>query len=278
VMSASKISQLLGLCPPEWGDRFTLWHEMKYQRHLTKPNDAMARGHEFEPLIRQWFARDHPNWDVRETWTWAHKDREWQTADPDSEVWTEDGTLELNEIKVDKDLNNSPEWGEPGTDQIPLMYRAQVIWQMATIGARRTHVAACGPFEIFDRKPRYYVVDYDPQDAALILEHAEPFMQSLALGVEPERVNPSDKTMMAVRHKNTWIEDIPVELPDELAEPYVSTRGECQECRRAKEASIRVLEFMGSAKRASYKGSTVAHRINGRKGAPPYLRAANNLK
>ncbi|MDJ0490639.1 YqaJ viral recombinase family protein [Rhodococcus qingshengii] len=277
-MSASKISQLLGLCSPKWGDEFTLWHEMRFERHLEKQTDVMARGHEFEPLIREWFARDHPHLEVRLTSTWAHKDRAWQTADPDAEAWTTDGVLELVEIKTANDIHDRDEWGEPGSDEIPLKYRAQAIWQMATIGARRVHFAVCGPFELFERKPRYFVVEFDAADAALLLDRAEKFMQSLALGIEPARVNPSDKTMMAVRHKNTWIEDIPVELPDEIGEPYVASRGECQECRRAKESSIRVLEFMGSAKRASYRGATVAHRINGRKGAPPYLRAANNLK
>lgn len=273
VMSASKMPQLMGLCPPEWGDRYTLWHEMRSQRSLVKENSAMGRGHTFEPLIRDWFARDHPHFDVRETWTWAHHERAWQTADPDAELWTDTGRLELLEIKTSDDLRD---WGEPGTDEIPLYYRVQVMWQMATIGATRVHVAVCGPFELFNRKPRYYVVDYDPQDAKVLLGEAERHMQSLALGIEPARINATDKAMLAVRNKTPWIEDTGLEIPDEVAAPFLATLGECPTCREAKRAATDLLEFMGSAKKATYRGVTIANRVNGRNGAPPYLRAAKH--
>lgn len=275
VMSASKISQLLGVSKPKWGDEFTLWHEMKHKRHLEKEKPEMARGHEFEPLIRQWFARDHPQFDVRESSTWVHNDRQWQTADPDAELWTPDDDLELLEVKTSNDMHD---WGEPGTDEVPPYYRPQGVWQMATIGAKRVHFAVCGPFELFDRKPRYYVVDYDEAEAEALLSRAKRHMQSLELGAEPVRRNTTDKAMLAVRWKNTTITDDPgLEIPDEIAEPYLATRGDCPACAEAKDAAATLLEYMGTAKKATYRGVTIANRVNGRAGAPPMLRAAKGL-
>lgn len=275
VLSASKMPQLMNLCPPEWGDEFTLWHEMRHKRQLSKPSDAMTRGHEFEPMIRDWFQRDHPTLRVETTSTWAHLERPWQTADPDGEVWHDDGTLELLEVKTASDMRD---WGQPGTDEIPDHYYAQTQWQLDTIGARRVHVAVCGPFELFDRKPRYYIIDYDPEYARVLREKGLRFMQSLELGVEPVRRNTTDKAMLAVRWKNPVITDDPgLEIPDEIAEPYLATRGDCPTCAEAKDAAATLLEYMGSAKKATYRGVTIANRVNGRAGAPPMLRAAKGI-
>src|SRR6266704_493758 len=140
VMSASKIPAVLGLSP--WESRFSLYHRMTGMVG-DDTNDQTRRGHYLEPAIAAWFADQHPDWRIQETGTWLHPQRPWQAASPDRTATLPDGSVELVECKSSAMFED---WGEPGTDEIPVYHRGQVIWQMDTVGLRRCHVAVILPF------------------------------------------------------------------------------------------------------------------------------------
>ncbi|MGW2095799.1 YqaJ viral recombinase family protein [Promicromonospora sukumoe] len=235
--------------------------------------DVQGRGHEFEPMIRGWVARDNHDWQIGETGTWAHGERTWQTANPDGLIYLDEhGTMELLEIKTAADLH---EWG----DVPPIKYLVQCMWQMDVIGARRTHLAACGPFELFHRRPKMFVIDYSPIEAAMLRERVLEFDAQLRAGIQPPADHGRECDRLTVRYANTAIVDDPgVEIPDDLAEIYLAPYAEADRVEAAKKSGAsRLLEFLGESKKATYRGVTIATRINGRGDKPPTLRAANGL-
>ncbi|NKR79423.1 hypothetical protein GS491_22625 [Rhodococcus hoagii] len=270
--SASQVAAICGLS--EWDTPRSIYDAKKGIVPPQPQTDVQGRGHQFEPLIRGWVAEQNPNWTIYETGTWAHGERTWQTANPDGVIGLADrnAPIELLEIKTAADMH---EWGEVP----PIKYLVQCMWQMDVIGARRTHLAACGPFELFHRRPRMFVIDYNPREAAMLREKVLEFDAMLRAGIQPPANHDRDCDRLAVRYANTGIVDDPgVEIPDDLAELYLGPYVEKADIEaRAKSGASRLLEYLGESKKATYRGTTIATRIAGRGDKPPTLRAANGL-
>lgn len=270
--SASQVAAICGLS--EWDTPRSIYDAKKGIVPAQPQTDVQGRGHQFEPLIREWVAEQNPSWTIYETGTWAHSERTWQTANPDGVIGLadRDAPIELLEIKTAADMH---EWGEVP----PIKYLVQCMWQMDVIGARRTHLAACGPFELFHRRPRMFVIDYNPREAAMLREKVLEFDAMLRAGIQPPANHDRDCDRLAVRYGNTAIVDDPgVEIPDELAELYLGPYVEKADIEaRAKSGASRLLEYLGESKKATYRGTTIATRIAGRGDKPPTLRAANGL-
>lgn len=264
-ISASKVAAVLGLSPYE--SRFSLYHRMRGTVAATPDTDLTRRGHYLEPAIRAWFADQHPDWAVQTTGSWRHPERAWQTASPDGLIVLPGGGIEGFEAKS---ATSDDEWGEVGTDQVPVGVRAQIQWQMDTIGTRRTHVAVLSAFLEF----REYVVDYDPADVAVIREECAAFLGQVEGGQQPS-VDAHAQTYVALRELHPEIDDVRVEIPMDLANAY---RAAIQACKTAKEAqqlqTSLVAEAMGTARRAhDPMGEPVAIRMS-KTGGTPYVTVA----
>ncbi|MFC9514366.1 YqaJ viral recombinase family protein [Nocardiaceae bacterium NPDC056970] len=267
--SASQVAAICGLS--EWDTPRSIFDAKVGIVPPQPQTDVQGRGHEFEPLIRGWVAARNPEWTVHTSGTWRHGEREWQTANPDAIVHNY-ATIELLEVKTALDLY---EWGEVP----PVRYLVQCMWQMDTIGARRTHLAACGPFELFHRHPKMYVIDYSPRDAELLRERVLEFDAQLRAGIRPPADHDRECDRLAVRYGNTAIVDDPgLEIPDEIAERYLAPYVAAADVQaRKKSGASLLLEYLGESKKATYRGTTIATRIPGRDGKPPTLRASNGL-
>lgn len=268
--SASQVAAICGLS--KWDTPRSIYDAKK---GITPPNvqtDAMGRGHEFEPLIRGWVEKHNPTWTVTETGCWAHHENTTHTATPDGIIVTDTGDTELLEIKTAEDLHT---WG----DTLLITYQVQVMWQMYVTGAQRCHVAACGPFEIFNRRPKMFVVERNDEDIDALVRRVDQFDKALRAGLQPAADHTRASDQLAVRYANDTIVDNPgVEIPDELAVPYLTAfaaEAGVQQM-KAKTAS-ELLEFLGAQKKATYKGRTIATRVNGRGDNPPTLRGATGL-
>ncbi|SFA38149.1 putative phage-type endonuclease [Rhodococcoides kroppenstedtii] len=155
--SASQVAAICGLS--KWDTPRSIYDAKK---GITPPNvqtDAMGRGHEFEPMIREWVATQNPTWGVLDAGCFTHHEKPTHTATPDAIIVTETGVWELLEIKTAEDLHT---WG----DTPPIYYLVQVMWQMYVTGAPRCHIAACGPFELFNRRPRIFTIERKPSAGA----------------------------------------------------------------------------------------------------------------
>src|SRR5699024_3414472 len=97
---------------------------------------SQSRGQFLEAGVLDWFAADHP--DLTETGRQVtFWDGDWCLATTDATYTDDDGRLVLCEAKT---TAHADEWGQPGTDEIPSHYAAQVHLQLELAGAGRAYV------------------------------------------------------------------------------------------------------------------------------------------
>jgi putative phage-type endonuclease len=263
IMSASKIAAVLGLSP--WESRFSLYHRMTGAVPNDPGNDNTRRGHYLEPSVAAWFADQLPDHLIEDTGTWLHCERAWQAATPDRLVTDPDGNTELLEIKTSSVADG---WGDVGTDEIPVYYRAQVIWQLDTLGLRRCHVAVLLPFLDF----RAYVVEYDEAEAQLMRDAAQEFLDDIQQGNRPP-IDDTTATYQVVRELHPDIDGEEVAIPDALADGYQLACDQRDYWSREKQRfTSQITDAMGSARYATNAGERVAMRVPGRGTNPPFLR------
>lgn len=262
VMSASKIAAVLGLSP--WESRFSLYHRMT-GLGVEDGTDATRRGHYLEPAIAAWFADQRPELLIEETGTWLHPERPWQAATPDRLVTHPDGNVELLECKSSAMVED---WGDTDTDQIPVYYRAQVIWQLDTLGLKRCHVAVILPFLEF----RSYVIEHDEAEAQVMRDAAQEFLADIEQGNRPA-IDDTAATYQVVRELHPDIDDEDAEIKPALATAYRSACAGFDEAKSRKQrVTSELTDAMGSARYATCDGERIAMRVPGKGDTPPFLR------
>jgi putative phage-type endonuclease len=209
-IGSSEIAVLLGLSP--YSSPFDLWWH-KRNREVVPANDAMRWGTRLEPVIIDAWSDEHPDLALRRSpGVIMHADRPWQRASPDAlayegQDWTD--PIALLECKSD---NNRAGWGEPGTDEIPPHYLAQVRWQLDTLGLGVGFVAVT-----FGGPPLEYVVGHDEADAVLMREKAQEFLASLERDTPPP-IDAHHATTRRLKALHPSVEDVEVEIPADLIE------------------------------------------------------------
>lgn len=262
-LGGSEIAAVMGLSPFE--SPFSLWHRKAGLAVPVADNDQMYWGRLLEEPISGEFARRHPEHRMRRSGTWRNRHRPYQIATPDRLL--DDG--ELLEAKTAR-LDDG--WGDEGTDEIPVYYRAQCLWYLDALEAKRCHLAVL----IAGSEYREYVVTYDRAEAAVMRQAAVEFLRTVRAGQRPP-IDGHDQTYQVVRELHLDIEPIKVELPAAVAVPYLAALAACRDAEREKTRRAgQVLDAMGSAQRATYRDTEIATRVGGRSAdKPPYLRAAN---
>lgn len=254
-VSASEIAPILGLSP--YQSRFDLWWAKRGGDGGLPENRAMSRGRRAEPLVIEDFENDHPHLTVVQVGLVRHNDRHWQVATPDgiayeatqarfglSGVAHPDECGEPVAVVEAKTAGGSEGWGERGTDQIPIHYRAQVIWQMDVLGVGLCYVPVWVGFDY-----RLYVVEYDAEDAAYMRDEARQFLDSLEADVPPD-IDAHTTTTDRLKRLHPDVEDRDVEVSEAVVRQYLAA----QRLRDAAVARMRLAENrlraqVGNAKR-----------------------------
>lgn len=264
-LGGSEIAAVLGLSP--WESRFSLWHRKLDLAAPQPDNDDMSWGRRVEHVIAEWWHEQHPDWRMRRTGTWASKARPWQIANPDRLVTSPDGAREILEIKWARDSNG---WGTPGTADIPVYYRAQVLWYLDVLGLDRARIAV----SIGGGDLREYVVEYDPYDVEQLRDQGAEFMRTVAEGERPS-IDGHTETYRTVKELHPDIDDRDVGITPELADRYRSALDEAKQAEADKrQVAGEVADIVGDGRRAVCDGETVAIRKAGRNGAAPHLSPA----
>ncbi|HEU5026622.1 MAG TPA: YqaJ viral recombinase family protein [Spirillospora sp.] len=281
-MTASKVAAVLGLSP--WESRFSLWHRMAGLVPPQEETTETRRGHYLEDAVAQWFADQHPaDFQLGPGGAWAHAERNWQAASPDRILWPwdcneipcpYDRPRALLEIKTTAD---DSEWGIAGSDEIPPYYRAQVVWQLDTLGLSTAYVAVLLPRLEF----REYRIEYNPDEAAYIRAEARAFLDTLPGGPNEQRpdLDAHSATYVAVQQLHPEIngEDCPV--PDHIGREFCDAVRTLNEAKAREQAARTALaDHMGDAKRAVWLGKTIADRRPGKNGGTPYMQAASHKR
>jgi putative phage-type endonuclease len=259
-VTASEIAVLMGLSP--YSSPHALYHQKLGILPDGDDSDVMEKGRVLEPVIAEKFAALHPELMVAGTGRelFASEDRPWQLATPDR-LLCEDMRLDFDgdrvieefepvavlECKVD---GGSPDWGEPGTDEIPVHYRAQVLWQCRVMGVSRWH-AAC--FNADRWKARWYsgVIDAAAEhDLKLMEDEAREFLDRIDRQ-DPPDVDWRPATIAALKTMHPGVEDTDVEVRRSLAIQYRAAVRRLKDAERRKdEMTARMLAAMGDARRA----------------------------
>lgn len=255
-VTASEIAAVMGLS--KWDSAFNLyWSKVNDWRD--DGNEYTSGGRHLEDAIAEWWiAENDPleNLVLAAAGLYAHPDRPWQLATPDRLLLGVCGWCDGGGSRVDPRDGDDADcqgcagtggsgllalleckwvaapswdgWGEPGSDDIPVYYRAQALWQADVLGVDTVYVAALGPGGF-----RAYVVHVDDRaEADLVLMRAAGLDLRRRLAEEdPPDLDGHTATAGALRqlHPSVGFGDVEVSL--ELAERYRLARAERDEAK-----------------------------------------------
>jgi putative phage-type endonuclease len=255
-VTASEIAVVMGISP--YDSPFSLyWAKVNDWRW--DGNDLTSAGSHLEAAIADWWmAACDPleNLASAPAGLYAHPDRPWQLATPDRLLQEPCGWCDGGGERISPDTGDPADcqgcegtgaagpvlalleckwvahswdgWGEPGTDEIPVYYRAQVLWQADVIGVTTVDIAALGPTGF-----RSYVVHLDEAaraDLEVMRAAGEAFHQRLVDRAAPD-LDGHDATISALQRLHPVLGRGDVEVPVELAERYRQARADRDEAK-----------------------------------------------
>ncbi|MER8220943.1 lambda-exonuclease family protein [Streptomyces sp. NPDC094143] len=247
-ITATEIAAVVGLSP--WTSKFTLWHKKAGLPSAPfEPSPEMKWGVRFEDDVAEEFAERHPEHPLLHTGTWKHRQREWQRATPDR--------LHGDSIVEIKTAASPEGWGPDGSDEFPVHYRCQVLWQQDTLGLHRPARLAV---LILPYDYREYVVEYDEAEAKILRDAAERFLDDVRRGNRPP-IDGATDTYQTIRVQPDGIEDRDVEIPAEL----VARWDHAYSALAAASADLtqvrgEVLDLIGNGRRAVCGDRRIAYR------------------
>jgi putative phage-type endonuclease len=262
-LGASEIAAVMGLSP--WQSPFSLWCEKSGSIAPQFETEEMSWGKDMEEVIARWFAREHPERTVHPCGLWLNIERPYQVAQPDRLInHVDSADIALLEIKT---ARQDEYWGKPGTDDIPVYYRAQCLWQLDTFKLKTCHIAV----SIAGSPPVEYVVTYSADEVALMRAAAVDFLASIERD-EPPDIDGHIATYRAVRELHPLIDGSKVQVDEELAGQYLAALEGYDDAVTAKqEAAARIVAVMGDARYAMLGDRKIAMRVPNRDHAP-YLK------
>lgn len=269
-LGGSEIAAVMGFSP--WVSRFTLWHRKAGLVGEETDNKGMSWGRRLEGVIAEKFEEDHPEFRTEFTGTWRSVTRPWQLANPDRLIRLPDGTSAILEVKTAHTMDGW-KWGKTGSDDIPVYYRSQCLWYMDALGLTNCYLIVL----IGGSDDREYLIPYHPDDAQLLRDAGEEFMESIRNGDRPP-IDGSDNTYATVRELHPDIDGTEKEIDPELAAMYRSSCVRLDDAKHEKQMYAgRILDEMGTAQYAVSDGKRIAQRVT-KTGSQPFLRPATNRR
>jgi putative phage-type endonuclease len=240
-IGASDVAVLLGIGPQSHGSPYSLWVEKRTGvRPGEDDNTEMQRGRVLEPYVASEFARMRDDLVLIDGGMYASAEHPWMTATFDRLAVSRAGAGELlplfhTALVADPgrdDLHKAmepveiktaylrSEWGEPGTDQVPVQYRAQAQWQMAVWGPWTKRVLI--PVQFMDPwETAVYVVARDEADIAFMIKEARSFLDLVLTGTPPP-IDWTPQTAVALRAYQPMAPETSYTAPAGMARRYVA--------------------------------------------------------
>ncbi len=182
-VGGSEVAAVCGLNP--WMRPIDVFLRKTGQAPPDETSHHLERGHFLEAGLRDWYRtkverlRGAPV-TVRPGNTWRHDKHERVVATPDGLVYSANGDLErVLELKS-PGFRTADDWGEPGTDDVPLYYVTQAIWEMAVTGTKLADVAP-----LIDGDLLIYTVTYNDAVFGELLERVNRFWRDYVVTGTP---------------------------------------------------------------------------------------------
>lgn len=248
-ITASKLAAVLGHSPFE--SPLSVWQQMKGTDPGRPQTSEQSRGHYLEPAVMAWWSDQHPEYTRVDTQVVLRRpDIPWAAATPDA-VASKGlaGSAHVDPVGVEAKsaADTRGAWGKPGTDEIPLYYAFQAMWQMHLGGYQTTYVPVIGEYLEFSE----YVIEYDPQIGASLERAAFEFWESLQFDDAPA-LDDHPATLESLRRVYSDIaRDDAVYVPLDDARAYVAAiQGEKDAKAKLTAAKSRMAKHMGNARTA----------------------------
>lgn len=200
-ITASEIAAVMGLS--KWQSPLSLYFSKLDGLEGEPDNDKFRLGRVLEPYVLERF-QEMTGVETAPCGLVCARDRPWQLATPDA---VQGG------IPVEaKTAVSEEDWGPSGSDEVPLYYRCQLVWQADVLGAPFGYM--CVLF-LRSGEPRWYRIERDAEDVLVMREAALDFLRRLDEG-DPPQPDGLDATTTALRRRYE---------PDEQAPDAVCGKG-----------------------------------------------------
>jgi len=246
-ITASEISIILGLS--KWNSPLSLFFTKLGHLDENEGSYRMDLGAYLEPYVLAQFTK-MTDAELEHAGLLASTEREWQMATPD-------GLWNLAPIEAKTSVSED-DWGPTGSDQVPVYYRCQLLWQMDVIGSQVGYICV-----VFMRsgEPRWYCLDWDGDDIAIMREAALEFIDRLERGIPP-KADGSDASYRALKQLYPPEEDVTAACGRRMVIQYAAS---LRRMRNAKDRhqliTNKMRQHMGPASRlVDPDGDTVATR------------------
>jgi putative phage-type endonuclease len=180
-IGGSDQAAICGLSP--WKTPLQVYLEKTGEAAPTPDNPAMAYGRMLEPVIRDWYTSE-TGVPVIVPDEIAHPKYGFLLANLDG--LTGEKVIEIKTARSDND------WGEPGTDHIPLYYMTQVQYYMLLVNLPLADI----PVSFYGQMPVIYTVEADPEIQEMLLEKSIKFWELVQRRTPPDPVNMADMVAM----------------------------------------------------------------------------------
>ncbi|MFI1524973.1 YqaJ viral recombinase family protein [Streptomyces griseus] len=253
-IGGSEIAAVMGISPYE--SRFSLWHRKQGLIAPVEESEEMFWGKVHEPAICERFDSLHPELRVAYSPTYAAAGRPWQIANPDRLIVTDYITGTPTAIVEAKTARDDHGWGNSGTDDIPVHYRAQALWYLDVLQVSRCHVAVL----IAGSEYREYVIDYSPHEAQTMREHGAEFMRTVRQHERPD-IDGHAATFQTIKTLPEGQDDIDTEVSAADRDRYFAALDAAKAADAEKRAAAGVLlDQIGTGRRAVHDRKPVATR------------------
>ena len=216
-IGGTTVSGIVGVSP--WLSPRGAYLKLRGESAPKPDNEAMARGRAFEPVVAQIYQANHPEYFVAKNRDREGEDsgyfehcyddeRQFLTGSPDRLLFGADDTDDESkilaglEIKTAQSINRS-QWGERGTDQIPLVYQIQCHWYMGFYNVDRWEVAVM--FFNTDNEPvgySEYTIRRDDEVIQNLREAAITFWnEHVVPGIPPEEDRIDETVVEFIRNQ-----------------------------------------------------------------------------
>lgn len=170
-IGGSDVAAICGLSP--WKSAYQVWMEKTGRSEGPEQNHAMAYGTMIEPVIRSWYELETGSPVIMPRGILVHPVHNFMLANLDGH--TSDRVLEI------KTSRSNSDWGEPGTDAIPVYYMTQLQWYMMIAGFELGDVAV----SFAGTMPCIYTVESDPEIQELLIEKTTEFWDLVKTDTPP---------------------------------------------------------------------------------------------
>lgn len=255
-VGGSQVGTCLGLNP--WESAFTAWARAVGKIDAKESTLAMKLGNLFEPVIKQAWLLENPEFQIFETGTWqsTKPGYEWCHANPDGILVDANGELSILEVK----MSRYP-WVE-----VPPHYKAQVLWYMWVLGIRKAKLVALfggNDIQTFD-------VVWDDFVADANVFAVKRWWDCVQEERQPEW-DGSTSTYETVRELNPLVDSGKTVDLGQLGVELWKAQDELDKATSfLTELKTRTLDFMGDAKTGVVNDEVVAVRSS-RNGGTPFL-------